>query len=79
MPYASNGDLPLSVRGHLPQHGQDIFRDAFNHAWVTYGVRKPWQREATAHRVAWAAVKRKYRKAGNEWVAIPSPAVSPGC
>jgi cation transport regulator len=27
------------------------------------------QRETTAHRVAWAAVKRKYQKSGDRWVA----------
>ena len=25
-------------------------------------------RESTAHRVAWAAVKRKYRKSGDRWI-----------
>jgi cation transport regulator ChaB len=29
MPYASNSDLPPSVREHLPTHAQDIFREAF--------------------------------------------------
>jgi cation transport regulator ChaB len=37
MPHASNADLPPSVRDHLPPHAQDIFREAFNHAWRTYG------------------------------------------
>ncbi len=23
MPYLSNDDLPISVRGHLPEHGQE--------------------------------------------------------
>ncbi|MGA2290638.1 ChaB family protein [Bradyrhizobium sp.] len=26
------------------------------------------QREKTAHRVAWAAVKRKYEKSGDRWI-----------
>jgi len=65
MPYATNEDLPSSVRAHLPPHAQDIFRAAFNHAWASYGGR-----EATAHRVAWAAVKRRYRKLGDEWVPL---------
>ena len=68
MPYASNDDLPLSVRRHLPLHAQDIFRAAFNNAWQTYGVSEPWRREEIAHRVAWAAVKKRYRKAGDDWV-----------
>lgn len=64
MPYASNSELPSSVRAHLPPHGQDIFRSAFNHAWETYGGS-----EEKAFRVAWAAVKKRYRKAGDRWVS----------
>ena len=26
MPYASNADLPASVKSHLPEHAQDISR-----------------------------------------------------
>ena len=68
MPYASIHDLPASVRAHLPSHAQEIFRAAFNNAWAEYGHRA--DREAMAHRVAWAAVKRRYRKVGADWVAI---------
>jgi len=68
VPYASNDDLPLSVRRHLPLHAQDIFRAAFNNAWQTYGAKEPWRREEVAHRVAWAAVKKRYRKAGDDWI-----------
>lgn len=70
MPYASIEDLPPTVRTHLPPHAQDIFRAAFNSAWEGYGAREPWRREEIAHRVAWAAVKRRYRKAGQVWVSI---------
>jgi cation transport regulator len=45
MPYAVNADLPPSVRSHLPEHAQDIFREAFNHAHAAHahdpGRRKP--------------------------------------
>jgi cation transport regulator len=68
MPYAANRDLPPSVKGHLPEHAQSIFREAFNHAWVQY-ARAAERREEIAHRVAWAAVKRLYYKAGRDWVA----------
>ena len=67
MPYSSNEDLPAPVRNHLPQHAQDIYREAFNHA---YAAR--WNdpnREEAAHRIAWGAVKRSYVKVGGEWVA----------
>lgn len=38
----------------------------FNHAWKEYASSP--EREEIAHRVAWAAVKRKYIKDGGEWV-----------
>jgi cation transport regulator len=62
MPYAHNDDLPPAVRDHLPQHAQDIFCEAFNHALAEYGS------EERAFRVAWAAVKRRYRKNDGDWV-----------
>ena len=68
LPYASVEDLPPSVHRHLPQHAQEIYRSAFNNAWDEYQERGPSQREQLAHRVAWAAVKRKYEKAGDQWV-----------
>ena len=66
MPYASNADLPASVAGHLPEHAQSIYREAFNHAFAAHAG-DPRQEEA-AHRIAWSAVKRRYVKAGSEWV-----------
>ena len=66
MPYLINDDLPPAVRNHLPYHAQDIYREAFNHAWHEYAIAA--NREEIAHRVAWAAVKRKYVKMGSEWV-----------
>ena len=53
-------------------HAQDIYREAFNSAWQQYA--RPEQRrgggsrEAVAHRVAWAAVKKVYEKRGEVWV-----------
>ncbi|HZT51165.1 MAG TPA: ChaB family protein [Stellaceae bacterium] len=67
MPYASNAELPDRVRLHLPEHAQDIYRAAFNSAWVKYAAQG---REDIAHRIAWAAVKRQYRKVGSEWVPL---------
>ena len=69
MPYARNEDLPRSVRARLPDHAQDIFRATFNSAWASYRNRPAKEHEEIAHRVAWAAVKRQYRKVGDEWVA----------
>jgi cation transport regulator len=62
MPYPSREALPDSVRKHLPEHAQDIFVNAFNNALDEYGD------EPRAFRVAWGAVKRKYRKQGERWV-----------
>ncbi|HZS64074.1 MAG TPA: ChaB family protein [Xanthobacteraceae bacterium] len=66
MPYPSNEDLPASVRMHLPAHAQDIYREAFNHAFAAHAG-DPRQEEA-AHRIAWAAVKRSYEKTGSKWI-----------
>jgi cation transport regulator len=66
MPYDHNAELPGSVRDHLPEHAQTIYREAFNHAWMQYDSEPA--REEIAHRVAWSAVKRRYRKAGDRWV-----------
>ncbi|SJZ71723.1 cation transport regulator [Enhydrobacter aerosaccus] len=60
MPYASTAALPASVRHHLPLAAQEIYREAFNHAWLTYAYRS--NREQICHRVAWAAVKRAFHK-----------------
>ena len=72
MPYASVADLPPRIRDHLPAHAQEIFLEAFNHAWEEYaapGKRRPGSSlEETANRVAWAAVKRSYVKVDDRWM-----------
>jgi cation transport regulator len=71
MPYRSNQELPDSVKNSLPSHAQDIYREAFDNAWAEY--QDPAKRrgneslEEAAHKVAWAAVKKKYQKVGEEW------------
>jgi cation transport regulator len=72
LPYASIDDLPPPVRAHLPLHAREIYLAAFNSAWTQYASRDPLQRERTAHRVAWAAVKHGYQKAGDRWIARQS-------
>lgn len=72
MPYRSNAELPESVKAHLPVQAQDIYRSAFNHAWqecVRPPVRSTAPREETAHKVAWAAVRRRFEKVGEAWHA----------
>src|SRR6516225_3214985 len=53
MPYGSNSDLLASVQAHLPPHAQDIYREAFNHAFAARAS-DPHQEER-AHRIAWSA------------------------
>jgi len=67
MPYRANDDLPELIRRRLPPHGQDIYGEAFNHAFAAR-VGDPRQEQA-AHRIAWAAVKRAYVKVGDTWIA----------
>lgn len=63
MPYRTIADLPPATR-HLPPHAKEIFRAAFNAAWDEYDGD-----EERAFRVAWAAVKKRYKKRGDDWVA----------
>jgi len=36
MPYTTNDDLPISVQRHLPPQAQNIYREAFNHAYASH-------------------------------------------
>jgi cation transport regulator len=64
MPYNKVSELPDSVRDNLPKHAQDIYRAAYNSAWEQYG-----HDESRAHKVAWAAVEKKYHKnEDGKWV-----------
>lgn len=66
MPYASTSELPDSVKKALSEHAQDIYKEAFNSAYEEYkdpeDRRGDADREETAHKVAWAAVKKSYEK-----------------
>ena len=66
MPYRANSDLPPSLRSHLPDHAQDIYREAFNHAYAAHAGEG--DRERRSHMIAWAAVKHGYVKEGERWV-----------
>ncbi len=65
MPYAKNHDLPENLQRLLPEHAQDVYRAAFNHAFADHEG-DPRQEEA-AHRIAWAAVKRDYVRTQEGW------------
>lgn len=73
MPYNTNNELPDSVKDSLPEHAQDIYKEAFNSAYDQYKDATDREgdstREETAHRVAWASVKNKYEKRSEgDWV-----------
>jgi cation transport regulator len=65
MPYRQNADLPPSVRGHLPDHAQDVSRETFNHAYGQLAGAR--DREQRAHMIAWSAVKRTYVREDSGW------------
>jgi cation transport regulator len=75
----SKVDTALSTRtkkaiDSLPEHAQHIFKKA--HANAVKQYQNPEKRrggrsqtaEEVAHKTAWAAVKQKYKKQGDEWV-----------
>lgn len=58
----------------LPQHAQHIFKRAHDSAVKQYqdpekrrGGKKQ-SAEVVAHKTAWAAVKKKYKKQGDKWL-----------
>lgn len=74
MPYSSIKDLPDSVRHVLPTHAQEIYVSSFNNAHKEYHAKKNRRDpdedlDAICHKVAWTAVKKKYKKSkeGN-WI-----------
>ena len=58
-------------KDNLPKHAQEIYRKSFNNAWKQYEDPKERKgnasREEVSHKVAWAAVKQKYKKIKNDW------------
>ncbi len=69
MPYDRITELPDSVKDNLPKGAQEIYKEAFNSAHEEYKDSKKRRgkesREEVAHKVAWAAVKKKYEKSDN--------------
>jgi cation transport regulator len=58
--------LPESVQNVLPKHAQKIYQEAHDNALEQYKDPKKRRGDAsleeTAHKVAWAAVKKEYEK-----------------
>jgi len=68
MPYKTNKDLPKSIRDNLPQGAQTIYRKVYNNAHEQYKDRS--NQTEISSRVAWSAVKKKYKKKQDKWVKI---------
>ena len=70
MPYKSINELPESVTNVLPKHAQEVYKEAFNSAYDQYDKpserRGDADREETAHRVAWSAVKKAGYEKGDD-------------
>lgn len=70
MPYTSINELAESVRNILPKHAQEIYKEAFNSAYEQYDQpserRGDDDREETAHKVAWSAVKKAGYSKGDD-------------
>ena len=66
MPYTSADALPPTAEDHPQDYSQDIFLSAFNHACDGYWDQP--DREATAFKAAWAALRHRYLKGRAHWV-----------
>src|ERR671911_116243 len=75
----SNSSSALSARTRkaidtLPSHAQKIYSKAHKNALKQYASPskrrggKGQSKEQVAHRVAWSAVKKEYKKKGDKWV-----------
>lgn len=67
MPYTNVNQLPGALQSTLPARAQHIYKEAYNDAWRAYsnaGMDNGGSREEVAHKMAWGAVKRTYRKNG---------------
>lgn len=68
--------LPESVRHVLPAHAQEIYLESFNSAYKQYKTKSKRNNptdtpEKVARKVAWAAVKKKYKKGTDKkWHSI---------
>lgn len=74
MPRGKLSERTKKQIGDLPEHGRHIFKKTHESALKRY--RDPSKRrsksdkpEEVAHKVAWSAVKKKYKKSGNKWVS----------
>lgn len=57
MPYPTTNSIPKNLQDLLPDHAEEIYKEAFNNALKEYDGD-----ESRAYAVAWSAVKKKYKK-----------------
>lgn len=72
MPYKSKRELPKGVRNNLPLDAQEIYQDTYNNAEDYYSDKTKRKnpkesKEEVAAKVAWSAVKSKYKKVDDKW------------
>ncbi|MGO9771393.1 MAG: ChaB family protein [Roseiarcus sp.] len=44
--------------GRIPNHAQDIYREAFNHAYAAHA--NDDRQEEAAHRIAWSSIETTF-------------------
>ena len=62
--YKTKQDLPDTLKDMLPERAQEIYLQAYKHAWELYSddASSMLSQESVAHRQAWAAVGREYEQ-----------------
>lgn len=63
--------MPISAAdapSNLPKHAKEIYVSAFNNSYATT-CKKRSDRDECAAKIAWSAVKKKYKKVGDKWTA----------
>ena len=63
--------MPISAADapkNLPKHAREIYVSAWNSAYATTCKARS-DRDECASKIAWAAVKKKYKKEGDSWTA----------
>lgn len=63
MPCLALSDMPEAVL-RLPLDAREIFPAAFNNAWQSHAAHSRRDREESAFRIAWAAVRKRCRREG---------------
>lgn len=71
MLFVDNKDLPKGINNVLPNSGKDFFRKTANNSF------ERTNNEVLAMKVAWQLTKAKFRRQGNQLVALSSDFIEP--